>query len=475
MKIKTRIFLSYLLVFGTGFYFLVYWVLGDLRLRYLESVEEVLVDQSHLWAEVTGHLLASGALDTDWLHRIYDAAYARKFAADIYGFRKRAVDAGLYITDHNGQVIFDARQRGNEGADFSRWRDVHLTLKGAYGARSTRLDRHDPLSNVLHVAAPVIVDGETRGVLTILKSTRSINRFMQSAKADVIRVGLMAAVAVMIVSYLAVSWLTHPIARLTQYANDVREGRRAALPPMDNSEIGAMGRAFENMREALEGRRYVEQYIQTFTHEIKSPLSAIQGAAELLEEPMTEAQRQRFVANIRNESGRIERVVERLLQLAAVENLKTLEQVERFALKSMVDDLLEGLRALTLKKKLQVRNRIPAPLTVSGDRFLLKQGCANLLQNAVDFSPTGGRLQVAGRRQGDWIEIRIDDDGPGVPDYARHKIFNRFFSLPRPETDKKSTGLGLNFVKEVAALHQGRIQLLNRDPEGCRSIFRLPA
>ncbi len=475
MKIKTRILLSYLLVFGTGFYFLVYWVLGDLRLRYLESVEEVLVDQSQLWAELAGQLMADGALDTDWLHRVYDAAYARKLAADIYGFRKTAVDTGLYITDPNGRVIFDARQRANEGADFSQWRDVYLTLRGEYGARSTRLDRHDPLSNVLHVAAPIRVDGETRGVLTVLKSTRSINQFMQSAKADVIRVGLMAAVGVMVVSYLAVSWLTHPIARLTQYANDVREGRRAALPPMDNSEIGTMGRAFESMREALEGRRYVEQYIQTFTHEVKSPLAAIQGAAELLAEPMRDAQRQRFVTNIRNESERIERIVERLLQLAAVENLKALNQMERFALKPMADSLLEGLRALTLKKTLQVRNRIPEHLTVRGDRFLLKQGLANLLQNAVDFSPSGGKLQIASRQSGEWIEILVDDDGPGVPGYAHPKIFNRFFSLPRPGTDKKSTGLGLNFVQEVAALHRGRIQLINRDQGGCRGILRLPA
>ena len=138
MKIKTRILLSYLLVFGTGFYFLVYWVLGDLRLRYLESVEEVLVDQSQLWAELAGQLMSDGALDVDWLHRVYDAAYARELAADIYGFRKTAVDSGLYITDPKGRVIFDALQRANEGADFSQWRDVYLTLRGEYRRRRSR-------------------------------------------------------------------------------------------------------------------------------------------------------------------------------------------------------------------------------------------------------------------------------------------------------------------------------------------------
>lgn len=475
MKIKTRILASYLLVFGAGFFFLVYWVLGDLRLRYLESVEEVLVDQSQILAGWVGHLVETNTLDTDLLHRVYDTVYARQFSADIYGFRKTSVDTGVYITDQQGRVIFDARQPRNEGADFSRWRDVYLTLKGEYGARSTRLQAHDPMSNVLHVSAPVIVNGEPRGVLTVVKPATSINLFMRSAKKDVIRVGLMAAVAVMVVSYLAVSWVTHPIGRLTQYANDVREGRRTILPPLDNSEIGTMGRAFENMREALEGRRYVEHYIQTLTHEIKSPLSAIQGAAELLEEPMADQQRQRFLFNIRNETDRIQRIVDRLLQLAAVENLKALSQVERFTLKPVIDSLLEGLQATIIKKKLLVNNGVGDFQTIKGDLFLVKQGIANLLHNAVDFSPPGGTMGISSRTSGKWIELRIEDDGPGIPDFAREKIFARFFSLPRPDTQRKSTGLGLNFVKEVAVLHRGDIHLTNRDQGGCCCLFRIPA
>ena len=106
-----------------------------------------------------------------------------------------------------------------------------------------------------------------------------------------IAIALLTLLVAGLLGYLASRWITVPITRLTNYANGVREGRREPLPQLGKNEIGEMGHAFEGMREALEGKRYVEQYIQNLTHEIKSPLSAIKGAAELLAEPMEERQR----------------------------------------------------------------------------------------------------------------------------------------------------------------------------------------
>ena len=118
--------------------------------------------------------------------------------------------------------------------------------------------------------------------------------------------------------------ITKSIKLLTKYANDIREGKKAELPKLDNSEIYEMGRSFEKMREALEGKKYVEQYVQTLTHEIKSPISAIRGASELLEEDMTPEQRLRFLLNIQSESKRIQQLLERMLALSSLENSNVL-------------------------------------------------------------------------------------------------------------------------------------------------------
>ena len=115
---------------------------------------------------------------------------------------------------------------------------------------------------------------------------------------------------------------------------------------------------------------------------------------------------------------------------------------------------------------------------VQGESFLLLMALGNLLQNAIDFSPVGGtitlHLQLIHHNR--TAEIAIEDEGPGVPAYALDRVFDRFYSLPHPATGRKSSGLGLCFVREAAQLHGGRATLSNRaDRTGARAVLVLPA
>jgi two-component system, OmpR family, sensor histidine kinase CreC len=124
---------------------------------------------------------------------------------------------------------------------------------------------------------------------------------------------------------------------------------------------------------------------------------------------------------------------------------------------------------------LRVRDELGQGETVRGDPFLLGQALQNLLDNAIDFSPGQGELWLRLVRDGDALEWSVRDQGPGVPGYAQPHIFERFYSLPRGESQEKSSGLGLCLVKEVSDLHHGDIQVLNVDnPPGCLALWRLP-
>jgi two-component system sensor histidine kinase CreC len=105
---------------------------------------------------------------------------------------------------------------------------------------------------------------------------------------------------------------------------------------------------------------------------------------------------------------------------------------------------------------------------------LLRQAVSNLLQNAIDFSPEGGVIEIDCRFAGDQVEIDLVDRGEGIPDYAWSRIFERFYSLPRPGGGQKSTGLGLNFVNEAIELHGGDVSI-ERDGDRTRARIRLPA
>jgi two-component system sensor histidine kinase CreC len=116
----------------------------------------------------------------------------------------------------------------------------------------------------------------------------------------------------------------------------------------------------------------------------------------------------------------------------------------------------------------------PEPVPVRGEAFILRSAVTNLLENAIDFSPAGGTVEVALRRENGTAFIEISDRGPGVPDYATDRVFDRFYSLRHHASGRKGTGLGLTLVKEAAELHGGWVSLEARDEGGTIARLALP-
>jgi two-component system sensor histidine kinase CreC len=474
VRLGTRLFLAYFLIFVLCFSYPIFRIASDLRVRYLEGVEEPLIDQANILAAWVGHEMEAGRFDPEVLYQVFEESTSRTLSARIYELPKARVDMHLYITDAAGKVIFDSESRDSIGKDYARWRDVRLTLEGEYGARTTLMDPEDPTTSVLYVAAPVVVGGEIAGVLTVVEPTESINAFLETAKPRIFKIGAVSAVAAVFLGLLVSWWVTNQIQRLTCYANDVREGKKVELPPLARTELAEMGGAFEKMRQSLEGKNYVERYVQTLTHELKSPVSAIRGAAELLGEEMPPEKRDQFLANIRNEAVRIQELVERMLKLAELETRQSLSRIETVPVALLLQAILESKEPMRSQKELTIDVRMPDELAIKADPFLFHQAVSNLLQNAIDFSPQRGKILLEVLAERGTITFRVEDEGPGIPDYAKEKVFEKFFSLQRPDTGRKSTGLGLNFVREVAVLHKGQLAVENLPQKGLRARLSIP-
>lgn len=475
MRLGTRIFLCFVAIFAVCFFYPVKWTLDNLRIRYLEGVEDSLVDQANILAGLVGREMETGPFNYENLGAVFKGMKERSLSARIYSVTKKNIDMQVYVTDDEGRVVFDSESPSRVGQDYGKWRDVRLTLDGKYGARSTRADAKNASSSVLYVAAPIIVKGKTAGVLTVAKPTTTINSLLSAAKKRSITIFGIAAVAAVLLSLLMSFVMTRSIRRLTRYANDVREGKKVQFPELDSSEIGQMGHAFEKMQEAIEGKKYVERYVETLTHEIKSPLSAIRGAAELMEEDMLPDQRKRFLGNIRNEANRIQNLVDRLLELSALENRKALGEHKAIAFNELCEAVAESMHPLLSRKQITIELEAPEGTAVTGDAFLLQRAVSNLVHNAVDFSPAGGCITMRAAIQDGMLHFTVRDRGPGIPEYARDRVFDRFFSLQRPDTGKKSTGLGLNFVREVTTLHGGDVIIENHPEGGALATLSLPA
>jgi two-component system sensor histidine kinase CreC len=472
VRFSTRLFLAYFALLGIALWLVMRSFSQELVPGMRQSLEEMLNDTANLMAEVVRSEVAAGTIADGEFSGQMAAFNRRRIDAVIWFFHKRDPNLIVYVTDRHGIVLYDSRGR-DVGKDYSQWNDIYLTLRGRYGARSSRDDPADEFSSVMYVAAPIVSEGRTIGVLTVGKPSVAVQPFVEAALSNIREKGLWLLLAALLVGAGLSHWLTLSIRRLTAYARAVQEGRRVAMPRLREKELAQLASAMEAMRSELEGKDYIERYLLTLTHELKSPLAAIQGAAELLGEDMPPEQRARFIANIQNESGRLRQVVERLLHLAALEKRQDLERVEEIDLAALLRRLVEDKAPVSGRKALQVTIEA-APVVAHGERFLLQQALSNLLDNAIEFSPPGAVIEVTlGADDVHWI-LRLRDHGPGIPDYARERLFESFYSLPRPDTGRKSTGLGLSLVREAVTLHGGVVDVDNHPDGGAIATLRVP-
>lgn len=471
MKIGLRIFLGYFVIVALAALLLTRVFLAEVKPGVRQAMEDTLVDTANVLAELATDDFLAGRIDDGNFARRVRELRGRDFGAAIWGFGKRASNYRVYITDARGMVVFDSTGEAL-GRDYSRWNDVYLTLRGRYGARSTPAQRDDPNSTVMHVAAPIRdPSGRIIGSLTVAKPNSTIAPFIERSQRVVLRWGGVLMGAALLIGLIATWWLSRQLNGLRRYAHAVSAGRRAELPAAAG-EFGELGRALESMRTQLEGKQYVEQYVHTLTHEMKSPLAAIRGSAELLETrpgeaPMAEEDRARFAASIRRQSDRLAQMIDKLLALAAVEHRQRLEKPEPVDLAAIAREAAEQcaprLAQGGLRLSLDLAEGLPL---LDGDPFLLRQALVNLIDNAADFSPAQGEIALRLYRDGDAQRVDVGDRGTGVPEYALPRVFERFYSLSRPAGGSRSSGLGLCFVAEVAALHGGHAALSNRDGGG---------
>ena len=456
MTIRVRVLLGFMMVLLVAIALLVRWTLGDLRLQPKQAMEESLVDLSRVLAGyLESELEGAGTLQTSTLDDVMRRVGEKRFNALIYDHHKDRVTLRVYVTDQTGLVIYDSDGGRDVGRDYSLKNDVYLTLRGEYGVRSSRTTPDDPSTAIMVVNAPVRMDGTLVGTVAVTKPSMSVAGFARANTRRLLAAAIVVSLVALVAALLVSRWITLPIHRLTRYARQVRDGERVSPPRGGGPEIRALGQAFEEMRDTLEDRKYVEQYVQTLTHELKSPLAAIRGAVEILKDQPASKDRERFLSHIEHEGERIRQVAEKLLILAEAEQRKWLDHVETVDLALLVGTVTDGLEPLWQPRKVSISVDDVAGV-VTGDAFLLEHALRNLLDNAIRVSPEKGTVTVRTEYNDHELRLHVSDQGPGIPAYARDRIWDRFYSVPIAG-GRRGSGLGLSFVREVMRLHRGTV------------------
>jgi two-component system sensor histidine kinase ChvG len=336
------------------------------------------------------------------------------------------------------------------------------------------------LTPVLSAAAPV--DG---GALLVTSNERSLVRSMRSQRAALgIAMGVAILISVLLSLFLART-IVRPLRRIAISAHRVRLGRarevRVPRLPSRRDEIGLLARSVSDMSQSLRHRiDNIEAFAADVTHELKNPLASLRSAIDGLETVKDKKLRERLMEVAREDVVRLDRLISDVSEAARTDAELARARFEPVDLGLLVEQLVASWdsRRETGDARIAYARPRKESAMVLGDPGRLARAIDNILDNAVSFSPPGGLVEIAASRVGNRVRIRVDDEGPGVPEEAREAIFNRFHSI-RPEDEHfgRHSGLGLAIAKAIVEGHDGKISVIDRDdaPSGARFIISLPA
>ncbi len=394
-----------------------------------------------------------------------------------------------------GPVLGDRTRMEEVGPqDGKSLKEVQAALNGA---RGQIVRRNEFGETVVSVAVPIQRAGNVRGALMVSTQGDDIDRVIASERFGLLQVFLVAAAVMLVLSILLAGAIAGPVRRLADAAEKVRMGikSREEIPDFTDraDEIGHLSGAFRDMTQALYRRiDAIESFAADVSHELKNPLTSLRSAVETLPLAKTDESRGRLMQIIQHDVKRLDRLISDISDASRLDAELARAEARRVDLRKLLTTVVtvanERKRpgAATIQLDIEKPSaEFDDPFRIIGHDSRLGQVVNNLLDNARSFSPPGAKVRVALKRVRNEVEFIVEDEGPGIPEHALERIFERFYT-DRPEQGfGQNSGLGLSISRQIIAAHRGIIRAENRpgsadeDGEptvrGARFIVRMPA
>jgi two-component system, OmpR family, sensor histidine kinase ChvG len=356
--------------------------------------------------------------------------------------------------------------------------EVKAALEGRYKA-VWRLSAGGQRSVTFFSALPIYNKDQVIGAVLVSQSTYKILQNLYEVRLDIFKVFLITVGAAIIISFILSATIARPLKKLRNEAEAIldRRGRltRLFLHSRRKDEIGDLTRTLEGLTRRLDKHiSFIETFASDISHEFKNPLASIRSAIDVALETDNKNDQVHFLKMALRDISRMERLLSGVKEISRLDTSLQEEKRQKINPTALLIHLVESFRLHTEKVSFCLKHpETQVQLCISPERF--SQVCANLLDNAVSFSPENGIVEVSLSTRGDMIILEVADQGPGVPEENINNIFDRFFSF-RPGEGKKDehTGLGLSIVKVIVQGYGGGIHVENREKGGAVFIVQLP-
>lgn len=295
-----------------------------------------------------------------------------------------------------------------------------------------------------------------------------------------VRAGLAALLLALFLAFWMARWVSAPLQRLAQAARAVAAGRYQPVPEEGPDEFHQVGRAFNEMVARVQASQQSQRdFVANISHELKTPLTSIQGFAQAILDGTAETpeERQRAAGVIHSEAGRMHRLAQDLLELASLDSGAAGLRRAPVDLVAVLGEVIERFAPAAARGQVEIRAELQALPALHGDCDRLAQVFTNLLDNAVKYTPPGGQIVVQAAPLDGQVEISVSDSGPGIPAGELGRVFERFYQVEKSRRggEGRGAGLGLAIAREIVQAHRGEIFARNNPGPGCSFVVRLPA
>ncbi len=364
------------------------------------------------------------------------------------------------------------------------YEEATAALNGDVG-RAVRTASNQGL--VLSVAVPVQRYKQVLGVLMLSVGSGAIEESLRDVRLNILKVFFIVLVITVLLSLYLSGTIARPVQRLAAAAERVRRGRgrKVAIPDFSRrrDEIGDLSRALRDMTDALwERMDSIETFAADVAHEIKNPLTSLRSAVETAARVEEPDQQRRLMTIILDDVQRLDRLISDISDASRLDAELSRAESVTVDIAGMLETVVEVHRAGGADDgpRLELDIADHQDLEVSGFEEQLVRAFRNLVSNAISFSPPGGTITLKAWREGAFVKVAVEDQGPGLPEGKTEAIFDRFYTeRPKGEKFGVHSGLGLSIVRQIMSAHGGHIEAENihRDDQvaGARFTLALPA
>ncbi|MDE7170350.1 MAG: cell wall metabolism sensor histidine kinase WalK [Oscillospiraceae bacterium] len=342
-------------------------------------------------------------------------------------------------------------------------------------------------ASYMDAAIPIIRGGQPYIVyiLDSRETARSLNAEMFTLIMEALALGLIISI---LLSFLLAKTMVNPLQRLTNGIEEVARGDFSRkLEVTSSDEIGQLTESFNAMARQLQStiadlereQQKSKDFVANVSHELRTPLTNIKSYAETVADGVGDLppeMEQRFLGVILNESDRMAHILQDLLTLSRFDSGRSGLRLTAFPFARAVDDTYQAILMDAQNHSHTVELVLPENLPeVRADRERVMQVMMNIVSNAIKYTPDGGRIVLSAGQAGDKVWMEVDDNGIGIPESDRDRIFERFYRVDKARSRQSGgTGLGLSIAQEIMNQHEGRLYLVDKQEPGLTIRMELP-